>query len=481
MAQTSISAQVIVVGAGFAGAAATRSLSRSGISVAVLEARDRVGGRAYSVDIGDGKIVDMGCEFVNPIVRKSAWEVGVGEFQTFSTGYNQMSINNKLRRWKKVAPPLNPAALLDLQQAIIRVDRLAALVPPESPWTTPNALRWDSETVSQWLDKNMVSRTGREVMRMSIETSMGASVNDISFLHLLNYSRWIGGVKALTSIAGGSLEYRFVGGAQNVVERMFATVNDSLYLRSAVRSIEDTGRRVVVRGDGFVAEGDYAIVTLPVPLLNSISFTPELSESRKRLSTFMKMGTVTKIQAIYSEPFWRRDGLSGMAVNQSGPIQGVLDGSPPDGSPGILTCFVSGNEAVGLSRMDEQERHRAIVKELERFFGPRALRPERIIEMNWSNEVYTGGCFHGICPPGLYTRYGALLAEPVGRIHFAGSETVPVEYGAMSGAVFSGSRSATLIKSLLGTDRSDPRIGIALEPDIAGLGPINMLTTMEVP
>ena len=104
--------------------------------------------------------------------------------------------------------------------------------------------------------------------------------------------------------------------------------------------------------------------------------------------------------------------------------------------------FVSGSDARALQRLPEGERRDAVLAGLARMFGSRALSPQRWIEQDWAREPYTGGgpvCFLG---PGVLTGFGRALREPVGPIHWAGTETSDVWSGYMDGAVRSGERAA---------------------------------------
>jgi monoamine oxidase len=98
-----------------------------------------------------------------------------------------------------------------------------------------------------------------------------------------------------------------------------------------------------------------------------------------------------------------------------------------------------------MGKLAEGERRTLVLSELARFFGPRAGHPQELIEQNWMAEPFTRGCYHAYAPPGLYTEYGPALKEPAGRIHWAGAESVPHEFGSMSGAIYSGRRVATEI------------------------------------
>jgi monoamine oxidase len=444
----SIEADVIVVGAGFAGITAARELKQAGKTVALLEARSRLGGRSLSRAIGDGKVVDLGCEFhgkANRIIRATAEELGIGSYKTYDTGDRLSDMNGKIVRWKGMMPKVGPLAMADFGQAVLRLERMAHQVPRDAPWNAPRAAQWDSETIWSWSQRNIRTKDGRALMRVMIEAGMAFSPADVSLLHVLYYSEGIGGLRAVTGVTGGSLENRFVGGSQNIAMRLADSVAEETYLGAEVQRVQQLSDSVRVSGPGFTAVGRRVVIAVPVPLAGRLDYDPPMPVSRDQAAQRLTGGAAIKYIVLYDEPFWRNDGLTGMVISPTGAVRTVVDACPPDGTPGILTAFISGPPAREVSRLTEGERRELVLRSLVRWFGPRAGRPYDVIETNWMAEPYTRGCWHDFCPPGFYTAFGPALREPVGRIHWAGAESMPVEYGAMGGAIDSGRRAATEI------------------------------------
>jgi len=450
----SIEADVIVVGAGFAGITAARELKQAGKTVALLEARPRLGGRSLNRPIGDGKVVDLGCEFhgfANRIIRATARDLGIESYKTFDEGHRLMDWNGKVVRWKGMAPNVGPLALADFGQAVLRLERMAHQVPRDEPWRAARAAQWDSETIWSWTQRNIRTAGGRLLMRIMIEAGMAFSPADVSLLHVLFYSEGIGGFRAVTGVGGGSLESRFVGGTQNIALRLAEAVAAETYVSAEVRRVEQRSDSVRVSGPGFTATGRRVVIAVPVPLADRLEYDPPMPVSRDQATQRLAGGAAIKYIALYDEPFWRADGLTGMAIGSgaTGPVRATMDACPPDGTPGALTAFVTGPSAREVSRLAEGERRELLLRSLVHWFGPRAARPYDIIETNWLAEPFTRGCWHDFCPPGFYTACGSALRDPVGRIHWAGAETMPVEYGAMGGAIDSGRRAA---REIIGRD-----------------------------
>jgi monoamine oxidase len=459
-----VEADVIVVGAGFAGITAARELKAAGKTVALLEARPRLGGRSLNRQIGDGKVVDLGCEFhgkANRIIRATAAELGIESYKTYDEGYRLFDWNGKVVRWKGMMPKVSPVALAEFGQAVLRLERMAHQVPRDEPWRAPRAAEWDSETIWSWTRRNIRTSGGRLLMRMMIEAGMAFSPADVSLLHVLFYTEGIGGFRAVTAVSGGSLESRFVGGTQNIALRLAETVAAETYVNAEVRRVEQRGDSVRVSGPGFTATGRRVVIAVPVPVADRLEYDPPMPVSRDQASKRIGGGAAIKYILLYDEPFWRADGLTGMAIGSpAGPVRATMDACPPDGTPGALTAFVTGPSAHEVSKLTGGERRELVLRCLVRWFGRKAAKPYDIIETNWLADPFTRGCWHDFCPPGFYTTCGPALREPVGRIHWAGAESMPVEYGAMGGAIDSGRRAAReIIGHDLGEAPAIPAVG----------------------
>src|SRR3954454_25133611 len=122
-----LDADVVIVGAGLAGLTAAREVQRAGGTAAVLEARDRVGGRTLNHDIGDGKIVEVGGQWIGPgqdRMKKIAQEMKVDTFPTHSAGQNVIEFSGRLTRYRGTIPRIGPHVLADVAQAQFKIDRL---------------------------------------------------------------------------------------------------------------------------------------------------------------------------------------------------------------------------------------------------------------------------------------------------------------------------------------------------------------------
>jgi monoamine oxidase len=438
-------ADVLVVGAGLAGLVAARDVAAAGRSVLVLEARDRVGGRIVNEDIGAGKVVEMGGQWAGPTqdrLLELAASLGVATFPTYNTGKNVLHFNGKRGTYGGTIPRISPLVLADIRRAQARLEALAKKVPIDAPWTAAGAEQLDGQTFETWARRNTASKSARMLLTLAAEAVFAAEPGDLSLLHVLFYSHSGGSFQRLIDTAGGAQQDRFVGGSAVIAERLAAGLGSLVRLDAPVGRIEVRDGKVTVTTPAGQFEGRQVIVTAPPLLAGRIDYEPALPSWREQLTQRTPMGSVVKCQVVYDEPFWRREGLSGQATGDGPGSRVVFDNSPPDGSPGVLLAFLEGDEARHLGREPLAVRRQAVLDSLVRYFGPKAGGPELYLERDWQQEKWTGGCYGTLFGPNVWTRYGHALRQPIGPIHWAGTETATIWTGYMDGAIRSGADAA---------------------------------------
>lgn len=453
-----LEADVAIVGAGLAGLVAARRLLAAGLEPLVVEARDRVGGRLLNEEIGEGKVVEVGGQWIGPTqdrIAALAGELGVATFPTHAEGRDVMVMGGRRTTYSefaRVRPELlrdlsravSPLALADFEQARMRLDRMASRVPLEAPWEAPKARLWDSQTFATWIRRNLRTAGGRILFELITEAVWAAEPADVSLLHVLFYSRSGSGFNSLIGTEGGAQQDRFHGGSQRIALLMAEQLGpDRVRLDFPVWRIEHGGDAVTLHGDGGISvRARRAIVAIPPTLAGRIDYDPILPALRDQLTQRMPQGSVIKTMAIYDEPFWRSEGLSGQGTSDVGPARVVFDNSPPDGSPGVLLGFLEGRFARHWATCPAAERRQAVLAGHARLFGPRAAEPQSFVERVWADEEWTRGCYGCLMTTGGWTEYGRALREPIGNLHWAGAETATVWSGYMDGAVSSGERAA---------------------------------------
>jgi monoamine oxidase len=449
----STEADVLVVGAGLAGLSAARHLRGAGLEVKVLEGRERVGGRLLRRALGDGHWVDVGGQWMGPTQTRLATlasELGAESFPTYAHGENAIEWKGKVKRYRGDIPRINPAVLLDTLQAQRRIERLAKQVVLEEPWRTPRARELDSQTFWSWLQANTRTRGARTLLEIAVEAVWAAEPADVSLLHVLFYTASAGGFEQLIGTSGGAQQDRFVEGAAALPLELAARLGDDVVLETPVREISHAQDRVeIVTAQGSFV-GRRAIVAVPPTLAGRIVYDPPLPGFRDQLTQRIAQGTVIKCMAVYEEPFWRVEGLSGQGLSDRGPLRVTFDNSPPDGRPGVLLGFLEGDQARRLGRADAGERRASVLDCFARLYGPRAASPQDYFEQAWAEEPFSRGCYVGFLGPGVWTSFGPALRAPIGAIHWAGAETAVHWNGYMDGAIESAHMAAEAVMAELG-------------------------------
>ncbi len=451
-------ADVVVVGAGLAGLSAARSLLEGGVDVVVLEARNRVGGRTHSVVEDGGRVIEYGGQWVGPTQDRALGlveEFGLDTFTQYSDGDNLQLTGGSLLRYHGAIPTGDPAQAADLIDAMVELTTRAMEVDPARPWDHPLAGVLDSTTMETWIVAQPYCEGAKGWLRAMTRALFPAEPGEISLLHALFYLRSGGGVEKMIGTINSAQETRITRGSQQLSLRLAALLGDRVRLGCPVTRIDHDDDPVVVHHDGGTITARRLIVAIPPVLAGRIRYAPALPGVRDQLTQRSVMGSVIKAHIVYDRPFWRDAGLSGHVTADTGFVQVTFDQGHPDRGEGVLVGFIDSRQARTASQLSEQERRGLVVEDLVRMFGERARHPVAYYERSWIDEEWSRGCYIGMLTPGTWSTLGHALREPVGPIHWAGTETAVIWNGYMDGAIRSGEDAAGAVLAELAIPDAD--------------------------
>lgn len=455
-----VSTDVVVIGAGYAGLSAALHLHDLGAQCIVLEAATRVGGRIFTERRDDGLVIDHGGQWVGPAQKgllELAERFDCDTFKTWETGQHIEVWSDGARVPYVGLGPEQGQGVDEYDRIVEQLSAMAATVDVDEPWKTPRFAEWDAISAGDFFDQQTSDPAAHKRLALAVQGVWCCEPNDISYFHLLFYIASAGGYEQLMDTQDCAQDARFSWGAVAPAEGIADVLADRVRLGDAVEAITQTSAGVVVRTrSGVVVEAQKAVVALPPPALRDIEFEPELPQNRLARLAKTSMGRVIKIHAIYDEPFWREEGLAGIATCYGdGPVGVIFDNSPEDGSRGVLVAFVYGDREQKWQQADAGDRQAAVLASLAAAIGPRAGSPTEFTEQLWNLDPFAQGGYEGYVVPGGWTLSGTDgWREPTGAIHWAGTETASRWNGYMEGAIESGRRAAN--EATAGLRQVDP-------------------------
>ena len=442
-----------VVGAGYAGLAAARKLTEEGCSTVVLEARDRVGGRTHTVEEAGAK-VDLGGQWLGPgqdHVYGVAAETGVATFAQWTAGEDVVLEEGQPRRVQG-EEAYDADDLAEYSTAVAALDQEAAGIPLDRPWSASQAGSFDAMTLDTWLYERLQRPGARTMLATTVANILSTEPANLSLLHVLFYIRSGGGWESLVNTEGGAQQDRLVGGLQEPAIRLSSRFGDAVRLGWPVRAISHNSRGVVVAGEAGETRARRAIVAIPPALAGRLVYDPPLPGRRDQLTQRLPGGSVVKFNLVFPTPWWRELGLRGFVYSPDEMVTMMFDATPAEGKPGVIVGFMEGANGVEAGRLAAGERRARVIKQAARALGGQAEHSIGYVDSDWSAEEWTRGCYGAHFPPGVWTQFGPSLREPVGRIHWAGTETAERWMGYVDGAIESGIRAAVEVLE----DRAQP-------------------------
>ncbi|MGJ5589959.1 flavin monoamine oxidase family protein [Micrococcus lylae] len=484
------SSDVVVIGAGPAGLMAARTAKAKGLSVTVLEARQRVGGRTWNglVEGTDGKdhFIEIGGQWISPDQTRLlslVEELGLPTFPRYREGRSVYVAPDGARtEYEGLDFPMAESTKVEVDRLIETIDSLTAEIDPAAPWDHPKAAEFDTISFRAWLEQ--LSDDTEAIDLVSIYIASGMLTKPSHTFSLLQALLMAASAGSFANLVDEDfiLDKRVEGGMQSVSLTLAAELGDDVLLGQPVRTlrwaqpdpstadaknkvaadvrngVEDDGAPgdVVAVTDDYEVHARYAVLAVPPNLYSRISFEPPMPREQQIAHQHISMGLVIKVHAVYETPFWREEGLSGTCFGGGRLVQEIYDNTNrganlaggtagEEDANGTLVGFVSDVYAEQMWALPEAERKEAILSAMADYLGPKTMEPIAFYLSDMAAEEWTRGAYATSYDLGGLSRWGHLQNRPTGPIHYACSDIAGEGYQHVDGAVRMGEAAALAI------------------------------------
>lgn len=428
---------VLVAGAGLAGLAAAHDLVALGARVTVVDARERVGGRVWTVRDGfaDGQHGEAGGDMIDEEhkeIRELAGQLGLKVTRVLRNGFGyvrpdgagrpKIAARSARRGWERLAKELSP---------LTKPYNLA-----EHRWDSPITTDLARRSVAAWLDEVRADAELRATAT-GLRGFFLADPEELSLIALVDQ------FAASDAPAPGGM-YRIEGGNDRLASALAGLLGDRLRLGTEVVALSHRGRtvRASVKNGRALAQitCDYAILTVPATLLRRMPITPALSAQQHDAIARLQYGRATKSLLQFSSRFWRATGRP-RAFGSPLPFGAIWEANEEQpGRAGILSLLAGGSASDATQAIVAKHGVRGLAGALD-WLGAESSELKAARQVIWEQDPFARGGY-AYFDPGFDPALRGWLARPAGRLFFAGEHTSIKWQGYMNGAVESGRRAA---------------------------------------
>ena len=448
-----LDAEVIVIGAGLAGLNAALLLEELGVNVMVVEAAARFGGRLHTVadslvpghpELGANGMGGGYARLLNA-ARQYGVEIGPvrprtepreGELLYCIQGqlisendWPGHALNPYRQDWARQMLPSRPPYRVYAELNPYPKGDLGA-------WRRPEFARWDRPVGEVLVEAGLASEA--VALGVGRNASYGTDQHDLSALmmfHTISFAmhqmNW--------PDAGGAAK----GGNQRIPEAMARNLTGDVLLNSPVAAIADEGGRVrVTLDDGRRLNAARAVIAVPFSALRRIALQPEPPALQRDAINNLGYTPCTQIHYAVKQRYWEQDGMAPSMWTDALPGRFMALKNDPGSPDSVTSClaYINGRSALRLARMEDEAAIAEVTGDLFRLRPSLKDALEPVYLWKWSNNPYAGGAY-AYWKPGQITAFAQTIAEPHGRLHFAGEHTAQLNRG-MEGAMESGERAA---------------------------------------
>ncbi|MBX9923614.1 MAG: FAD-dependent oxidoreductase [Rhabdochlamydiaceae bacterium] len=444
---------VIVVGSGYTGLSAALKLQSEGSHVLVLEANNRVGGRALDVLVAGNFRLELGGQYIAPVqerVTRMISHLGLETYQAWGKGNNFMLYKEQIALHQETPAECIGKLLGDvsiqkeIEKTLSLLDAMQKDVPADKPWQYLDAHLWDSMTFQSWIDGHVTSAAAKEFFRFMTNQGFSTEPEQVSLLQMLWFFKTSHGLPPWA--IGGKQANRVKGGTGLVAIKMAEKLKEPVRYDERVIKISQSAENITVFTEKNIFSAKSAIVAIPPQMIPAIHYEPQIPSDIHRAFSSLQTGNAMKVQAVFKTPFWREKNLSGNGISFNRSPTFTYDNSGEAGTPGVLLGFLTGSQATEMNKWSLEKRKQSILSTWAQVFGSEIMDPIEYIEHNWLEEPNIRGGHGCHFPPGVWKELGAALGQKkmphFQRIIWAASDLAKDWNGYLEGAIHAGEQAA---------------------------------------
>jgi len=414
--------KVIVIGAGLAGLTTAYELTKAGHEVTILEARNRAGGRVFTVrePFADGLYAECGAEWV-----ESNHEYLLRYIDEFGLPLYRGSFRDNEDEGLQYSPR-GRKTHERLEEATKRVNSFEHL--------NPSLPELDKLSFYEFLKQMDAPPDMIEQMQRQISGLMATNIESISALHMLNEF----------ALPEAPASFRVAGGNDQVPRTLAKHLREHIHYARPVVKIAHEAKSVQVtfleNGQQQIMNGQHVIIAAPFTCVRKMEITPALSAEKMKAINTLAYGQILKAPLQFRERFWLKYETEARKSlqNMIGSVYESTGGQP--GPRGILLAYIPDKSGMEMASIPAEQRVEKILAKVAELHPEAPKHFEAGYAKWWQEDPWAGGTY-AYFRPGEITTVRTMIAKPEGRIHFAGEHTAGWQ-GYMNGAVESGHRVA---------------------------------------
>jgi len=418
----------LIIGAGAAGLAAGRLLHDAGHNILILEARDRIGGRAWTDHTFADFPVELGAEFIHgehAATHELVQDAGLHTIPVVRMDNLWWSENGQPAVPRHQLPP----PVREMINGLLRdYDNL------------PDQARPGDMSLAHYLRGRGWGEDALKMADVLLAQTCCARLDRLSCADL---------IREMQADHAGDKEFRIEEGYGALFQ--WYSRDLPIRLNTSVRRIRWTKDGVMVTADNHLFLADRCIITVPIPVLRGLRFDPPLSLDKQRAINSFDTQPATKLIYRFREPLWD-DSLTYMAHS------GVAARwwTPGYGRKGaaVIACYITAGRARGIDDMTAATALEFGLKDLGKLLGLRPGRLKRDLvagkRVSWVDDPYARGGYAHISPGAVYER--PTLAQSEGGVLFFAGEATAYDSNPQTvhGALESGWRAAREVLATAG-------------------------------